>query len=860
MNNGSPNNKHQELIGELRRRFPLFEQVRGRFGTDMEEERVPWFFALLLSAALEGKPGACCFVLDKSPNTTAIAAIFLALHKLQKEFPELAKTYTQSALHQGQLVRVKPSNHVYEYGGIWEEDYFRLKLQGIEDCRTFPVTDLLRLEPTDRVRPKGKLNSPLGTFECSLLDKLLDIRTCGNNSLIRNTVLLFMAKTQFAKTANAVTLMSEHADESGRLSDFLPWGSITQFGTLEPNDTHQVTGEPIIAVTKVPEDLATAAAAAKDATKIVLADGACSLARDLQAYDAITEHQKVVVLASSEETNALGILRDRGCPVWYMSPDEILIGEACAEDRVRKSLVGATIRAADTRQRVQTTAVKCEDRALQEVAASLDQVAKMVGNGEEARESNEILARLYGILLDYSECCFGVGDETKTNLQETRNKIKQDEKWLEHGVVKKLEEASSKLEAITDNEAYGQEKVEALLGFTKDKQDGSWAVVTRSPRTVESLRTGLGNKGVNVPVLSVSEIDPSNDYAGIIVPAWPKRHRFNQVWIRAVTPNIRVLAYPFEAKWLSVHQAHEGTLEQSNWMEAETRSSVLGIEPRFLTSLNHRRGADPPSHEPEPEPLIFEVEDRVTRGHATRPAVATEGEDSREAQLVQFFGNCHALLTVRAKLPLLNQLIDRAGTGKTKLRTVTASQLSPRDFVLFRDSGDKEFIRLIAEDELGEKVYERLRGVAERWKSSLRLLGTSAIGIRRRLAEHGLRRDTETIRGWLGNPHHIGPRDFSDIEFIAKATKDVELLSMREEIEGAITKIRNTHISAGNQLTQLLLEELDGQLKQLNEQPSQLDLGYGKAWCVRVEMVDPEQHRYPSNQVNRLLWGEDTEF
>ena len=156
--NGTGSDKQLELIGELRRRFPLIERLVGRFGKETHEERIPWFFALLLSAAIKVDPGACCFVLDKTKGTTALAAVMLALVRLQDEFPELARNYAQTALHRGQRVRVKPSNHVYEYCGIWEGEpnYFQLKVLGNETSRrSFPIKEVLRLEPTKRVRPIG---------------------------------------------------------------------------------------------------------------------------------------------------------------------------------------------------------------------------------------------------------------------------------------------------------------------------------------------------------------------------------------------------------------------------------------------------------------------------------------------------------------------------------------------------------------------------------------------------------------------------------------------------------------------------------------------------------------------------------
>ena len=838
----------------------MFERVVGQFGEDTREERVPWFFALLLAAATRRGPGACCFVLDKTRGTTAVAAVLFALVRFQDDFPELVKNYARTALRKGQRVKVKPSDCVYEYDGLWEEfpHLFRLKVLDEETKRSFPITEVLRLEPTDRVRPKGRGKSDLGTFERSRLDELLDLTTCGNNSVIRNTVLLYMAQTRFAEVVDAIALAPEHADGFDRLSGFLPWGSIGQDGELKPNDAYQIAGEPIVAVTRVPEDLALASSSATVTTKVVLVDGARGLARDLQAFDDIADRQRIVILASSEETEALDLLKDQGCPIWYMSPEEILIGETSAGNRARASLVGATIRAADTRQRVKVTMVDCQDSVLQAVAASLERAAAMIEASEEVHESEKILSRLFGILLECSECCFGVGKEAKANLQGVRDQVARYGKWLEPEVASKLEEATHGLEDVITSGSYGREKADALLNFILEEHHEPWAVAARSPRTAESLRAGFGDLGVDVPVLPVSAISPDRDYAVIIVPAWPNERKFTRLQNQAVTPDIRILAYPFESKWVLRHQARERARERSNGMEIETRSSILGIAPRFLTSLK-RHEPNSSANEVRLDLPIFRIEDRVAQ-HRIKPAsVAVEGEESREAQLVQFFGDCHALLTEWAELPKLNQLIDKANVNEARLPTVTASRLSQGDFVLFRASGDKEFIRLIAEDIFGTEEYERVRAVAERWRFPLRSLGIGPAEVQRCLAAHGLERTTATIAGWLSNPDRIGPQDFHDIEVIATAAEDAELLSIRKEVEDAISRIRGAHKSAGGRLTQLILGELRGRLNRLDDQPVLLDLDYGKAWVVQVDMVDITRE-YPSNLVNRLLWVDDTAF
>ena len=855
--------EHLELIGELRRRFPLFDRIVGQFGEDTQEERIPWVFGFFLAAAMRPNPGACCFVLDKTRGTTAIAAVLLALVKLQVDFPELLRNYALTALSPGQRVRVKPSDFVYEYGGLWEEyqhQFFSLRiLEEKGSRRTFPITELLRLEPTDRVRPKGSLVSALGGFERSSLDKLLDLTAGGNNSVIRNTVLVYMAQARFAESIGAITLAPEHSGSFDRLSGFLPWGSIGPGGELRPNDAYQVKGEPILAVTNVPEDLALACLSASNATKIVFVDGVRGLARDLQAFDDIADRQRVVIIASPDETEALELLRGRRCPIWHLSPDEILIGEVSSANRARGSSVGATIRAAETRRHIKVTTVECSDRALQAVALSLERAASMIKESEEVNEVEETLARFYGILFECSECCFGVDEETARNLREVGEQISYHVKWIAPEVAQELEEATRGLADIIGGGAAGQEKADALCNIILAEQNEPWIVAARSPRTAESLRAGLAGLGVDVPVLPVSGIGADREYAGIIVPAWPNEKRFTRLRNQAVTTDIRVLAYPFESKWVARHKARERDRVRSNRMNAEARSSILGIEPRFLTALDIHE-LDTPVTAPSFDLPIFRIEDRITRRRIESPGVAVDGEDSRKAQLVRFFGNCHAILTEWAELHKINELIDEAKAHEAKLRTVTVSQLSQGDFVLFRAGGGKEFIRMIAEDNLGIDEYSRVRSIAERWKSSLRRLGRNPGQVQRRLVDHGLDRTPVTIAGWLGNPDRIGPGDPTDIEFIARAAGDAELLANRTDIQNAISHIRGAHISAGGQLTQLLLGELREKLNQLGDQPVLLDLGYAEAWVVQVDMVETMRREYPVNFVNRLLLPDETGF
>ena len=95
-----------------------------------------------------------------------------------------------------------------------------------------------------------------------------------------------------------------------------------------------------------------------------------------------------------------------------------------------------------------------------------------------------------------------------------------------------------------------------------------------------------------------------------------------------------------------------------------------------------------------------------------------------------------------------------------------------------------------------------------------------------------------TIAGWLDNPYRIAPGDFGDIEVIARAAGDTDLLSIKEEVKNAISRIRSSHIRAGSRLTKLIIGELVGRLHDLDDQPVLLDLEYGEAWVVQVDRVE----------------------
>ena len=850
----------EEILVELRNRFPILERISGRFGQDIPREAIPWYFGILLAASMRRESGACCFVLDKTQGTTALTAVFVALARLEQDFQQLAEAYARTAFAEGQHVRVKPSNFVYEYEGNWDghPDLFRLKIQEKEERRSFPISEVLRLEPTTYKLPKGTLVSNLGDFGHINLDGLIGKNTYGNSSIFRNVVLLHMPQTRFAGVTDIVSLTPDLVDDCSPLSDILTWGIVGPEGEIKANDAYQVIGEPLIAVTRVTQDLADAASASPIASKIVLVDGARGIANDLQAFDDVSQRQRTVILASPDETEEIRLLQEYGCPAWHMSATDLSIGEYETRERSRDSLVGRTVRVANIRENCRVVPVACKSDEFQAVALALEGIASRTSGSEERTEVDELLVRLYGILLEFSECCFEINEEAKTELRLAKENLTRNLRWLDIDTAKEFQFAIELLERI----AYGglglELKADALLRALSDS-NGRWAIATRLTRTAACLRDSLSALGIDIYVVPIQAIRPQDEFDCIVVPAWPNSRRFTRLKNLAAAKEIRVLAYPFESKWLSSHQARERTRARSNQMEPEEIAGVLGMSPDLFATVE---GRDPgtPVEETTPELPIFQMENRVSRRRSIGPASIADNEESRPAYLVEFYGGCHALLSEWSELYVLNELIENARPEGGALQTKRVSGLLQGDFVLFRAGAGKEFIRLLAEDNLGIDEYERVRTLAESWKTALHRLGNDPATVQMRLESRGLHRTTATIAGWMRNPYLIGPGDINDVRIIAEASGDTKLLAELDPVGAAMTRIRGAHIGAGSRLTQLIIDEVRDRLSQLDGQPVLLDLVYGQAWVVQVHTVDSEEQECPIDQINRPLWSDDPFF
>lgn len=286
-------------------------------------------FVGLIGAIAEQCERPCCVVLPDSCGVAIGVSTLLAINRLRSEFPDLLRAHASVTFQEGiDNVLVNPAGLVYRYDGFFNPEFFKLGVLDRKDSRSLAVKNIARLEKTTRRRPKGALNSDLGHSQSSVLASLLDIKTNLNRNVLRNRVLLLGSRKALVEEVEGWRIQVATTDGTIRktLRDEVPFGKVTEEGRLALLDGYVIEGEPLIAIASRAVDLATHCQSSPRFSKSVVVSDIDQLLRDLRSCDSITESQHTVILATDAERDAVHLLEERGCDVWRLTTDEILLG------------------------------------------------------------------------------------------------------------------------------------------------------------------------------------------------------------------------------------------------------------------------------------------------------------------------------------------------------------------------------------------------------------------------------------------------------------------------------------------------------------------------------------------------------
>jgi len=826
--------------------------------------RLPEFIGLI-ATILQTADKPCCVVLPDSRGVALGVCSLIALSRLHSEFPDILRAHASVSFKAGEdNVLVHPSGLVYRYAGFFTPTLFKLGVVDRRDSRSLPVQEIARLERTTRKRPKGQLNSDLGQSRLTVLGSLLGINIPLNRNFLRNYVLVLGArKTLIEELEKWKFQVEDRGVIASGLKDEVPFGKVLESGALSFLDGYVPEGEPLVAVASRVEDLAAHCANTEPFSKAVLVDNVELLARDLRAYDEITERQRTLVLTNESERDTVRLLQERGCEVWRLTPDELLLG---LDTKRQEACFGHIVKKASNMRDLVISEMSCGDDNLDRAAAELKSVADEVSSTDNGA-IRDLLFSAFRIVMF---CAEYLGQDSKRFvdiadrlLQLGKQYLRNSQVWLSPEVNDRVKAVFLDLEIAIANLSKcsvtpkGQLLLESLANARNEKNHTA-TVVARAETDCKELKQWLSRAGAEADVYRIGELPENANFDRVLVISWPRSERFDWLVHQYLTDDVSLLAYHFEENWLNQYRKRYKRSSLSS-VPTKRKRQMLGL---FLSDGEDGGSEDDLAEHgaglvkfdlPEEQ---FLARRKVASGSGEYGA--GEQEEFVDASYLDFVGLTFAYLTDGHVLPVLTSYIteETASPGKIPLRSV--ENLKAGDYIAFRESGDSDIIRFLAEDEVGKDAYQVLRLTAGRWRIALRKLGRDPKTVWDQLNKVGLSRKLQTVRGWLVDESRICPQDIEDVRRIAEAAQDAELLRLLPELQRTRDRLMSLHISAGSRLTELLMKELPSKIGQLGHGETELDLGVGKVWIVRIQELDRSPSSQRRSQVNRLLWDERT--
>ncbi len=853
----------QEVAEYFYQEFGILESLHYSRNKRSEPVPIPAFFGLFLAAAFSPDKRPVCFVVPSAEETALIASCLIAFYDIGNRFDQFAKDYERSAFMKGSRVKVLPNEHVYEYDGLWGDHDFRLKeiqdgkSKGLEASRSFPIQEIVRLEPTESKRPKGKLARPMGNAVLSQLDSLLSIKTFGNCSLFQNSVVLACTKERFQKFLTSTTFSRKGIKKWDVLSELLPWGVLTESGEFKLEDKYQSTGQPAIALGLISFYLSECCRKSLDFSKIVVVSRLEKFIQNIANYDSVIDRQKVILFAEERHAPEFAGLIEKGIQVWPLDTNELFMG--LTEENIEQyQKEFSTLRRAADRQKTTVEIVSVDSGRFKTCANTLEQLRTVLKQDDQLLQSGErLLQQLYFLLLDVSSLLSPPGstslDAFEAKLVQCTNDLTKLGMWLHSDVGELFQRSISLLqeELHAIQILGGSEKAKKLASTLKELPDKNVIVIPRTRQGKTDIEEFLANNSIKTKVGELSKGSYEKNYSSAILTGWPNGQRWLRFIDSGISNRILLLCYSFEERWFKRFVGFSKYSAQQLRLTADDKMSLLALPSELRRFFEIDSNALEEQQQQADSKFSFAIEQDFR--HVRKDANLTEGKDQRNAYYTSFSGDAYAYLTPSHSIPVLTEVLESG--SQDKLRWSKVRDLEAGDVILFRDSSEGNVLREVAENTIGVEAYTDLRANANSWRPPLQKLGADPRVIAKFLTNHGLKRDWQTINNWLYDPDHIGPSNIDDIISIGRITGEKTLVDNAPDIMADIQEVRRQHVLAGHALSEMILELIPEMVDDITSVETELKLAIGTVWIVTVEYVEKQTNLYPAQYLNVLRWS-----
>jgi hypothetical protein len=835
----------------------------------------PHLLRLLVSTVLAtDERSPICIVLPSVERVASVVSILAALECLSFDLPENREAFL-SGLRPGQRVRLYPTGDVFQIGGITDGSVgmrmLRLHLTDAQSRRSHaawlvPADHAFRFEPTLRRLPLGTASTRFGKLPSNDLDAIVGSQLFGNSGLIRTRMLLAGTRAEFDRTLHDLAIRPHNGfAAAGKLADVFPFGTLDAEGLPIVIHPPESSGQPMVAIARDLLDLEQSCLGEGVApgSRVVLTDKIDLVLRDLSLAGRIGERQRLIAFVDARNRAELEPLRKQGWTIWEISPRDI-VGLDDRPARIGSRGIDRSRRGAAREVHCRPGFVSCKAPDLKQADEAIARLGEHLSDEAVQDETwvEDILDTARGLFFSSSGWFSPPVGDARDAVSAAIERLRSEAGRLERQIGAPASAAISELAATVEQfrasaEASGvTPKGAQILKLARPAAGASYrqVFVAGNRQSREQADVFFKEQGLSLRCLAVSDLLDAEDPPSIVAFSVMRRDIFEKLTDPWPSPSTLFVGYDFEIDCYTRRLARRDALRASLRPDEERRSRITGLPRATFADPTDR--SDKPAGPPEPDDKLAQF-DRATREWSWTRRITVprprQDEDSCQARIVQFVGRSWSAMTDDHRSVMLSQGGTRA--SGTSVHHVRIDELVPGNRLILREGGDRDVIRLLAEQRKGEAAYRQLRERASLWRTALRSTSLDVRSVTATLKSIGVHRHTATVRAWLTDGELIAPRSTKDVIAIASAFPlRGKSQSNWQACCDAIDELRSLHVSAGSQLTDLLVSGCGRMLFEPSDTELAVDLGIGIVWIVEVSSIDPDPRDCPLWYVNRLQW------
>lgn len=830
-----------------------------------EPLKPPRLMKTLIKVANDSDRGGVCLILPVSDGVDQLAAVTIAIAQMRGDCETMAHSHEQRTFVAGQRVKTLPDGLVYEVagkisekaGGFEVEGYWlqRLDRRMGRDGGRFLIrkSDLLRFEATNRKRPIGREKQTWSPLVRTPLDALAGTNTFGNLSLQRNRVIVLGAKSEAEAGLRSLKLWRpDLLKQQGwpDLSEWVAWGGLDEDGRVFVESVGNAVGEPLVAITRDFQAARKAGEKAEPGSLIFVTRSIDACLRNIESVSRLAERQRFVLVATGRDREKVAPFQKEGWLVWELSPTELL--DTNFERKPALPALRINVDAAIAEQSLSIDLRQACDPSLAECKAALAALGECVS----ATEADEVLDdRVEDIMADLWEtflilCSwlrFPMQADIDT-LSERLAQLKLTNAMLKPVMPRDAWEATrlaiQGLRSFLESGAPGRDTPKGLALFDAVALEKPDRLIVGSSKDFAALREWAEEllPDVKIEIAGAGEVIPAQTAVALSLIS---RRSFDKLVDPVPTSRLCLVGYDFEC------DIYRSRL----WWRTKRRNMLRPdreFQERVIGTFEFAELEKPASYNETPE--TSNGTDRFEQGRRPPkmrvPVSMGPSEYSREGRFCVFEGCSWAVFTTGHGLSAVS------GSGGKTIERKTVDDLAVGDRLILREAGQKDVIRLLAEDKIGVCEYDQLWQRSRKWRQALLKISNKPADLWQKLSWGGLHRDRLTIRGWLLDDSTIGPRNRDDLTIIAELADDEPDAVAWNECWDAINKLRGLHMQAGMRLGRLLDEDCQGLLDETIDKEIAIELKLGLVWLVQVREIH-QVADWPSSMVNHLNWGNE---